>query len=87
MTTTTHELQVPNRLTLTPGREFTATGIRGRLRFHRGVLPDNGEPWADAYDKDGRYRSIRISRIRRVHRQCKTRPAQGLRPQPRKTRR
>lgn len=84
MTSTIEELKVPGRLVLTPGREFTAEGVRGRVRFVRGVIPDDGEPWADGHDRDGRWRSIRISRIRKVHSKSKTKPPKQFKPRPRR---
>lgn len=66
--------QVPGRLKLVEGREFTATGIRGRLRFHRAVRTTDGEFWIDAYDIDGRYRSLRPERVKRVHSKSKLHP-------------
>lgn len=80
--TVVEELKVPGRLVLTPGREFTAHGVRGRLRFKQGVIPEDGEPWADGYDRDGRTRSIRISKIRKVHAKSKTKPPDQIKPRP-----
>lgn len=82
MLTETEELKISGRLVLVPGREFTANGIRGRLRFVRGVVPAEGEPWADGHDKDGRYRSVRVSRIRKVHAKAKTSPPDQIKPKP-----
>lgn len=61
------EHQVPGRLKLVGGREFTATGVRGRLRFHHAVRTIDDQVWLEAFDRDGRYRSISPDRVRRVH--------------------
>ncbi len=61
------EHQVPGRLKLIAGREFTASGIRGRLRFHHAVRTIDGHVWLEAFDRDGRYRSVSPDRVRRVH--------------------
>jgi hypothetical protein len=62
------EHQVPGRLKLVGGREFTVNGIRGRLRFHHAVRTIDGHVWLEAFDRDGRYRSISPDQGRRVHR-------------------
>ncbi len=84
MTTTTEEIKIPGRLVLTPGREFTARGIRGRLRFRRAVIPEDGEPWVDGHDRDGRCRSVRISKIKTVHAKSKTKIPNQIKPGKRK---
>ena len=72
------ECSLPKRLKLVPGREFTARGVRGRLRF-RGVQRNGlGEWWIEAFDCDGRWRSIAPDRVRRVHRKSRTVPVPGL---------
>jgi hypothetical protein len=71
---TVHEVwRIPGRLVLTTGREFTTTGIRGRLRFRYTVTTDSGECWLEAFDRDGRYRSLDPARVRTVHRKPKLR--------------
>ncbi len=53
---------------LTPGREFTVTGNRGRCRFrHHVTNTRTGESWVEAWDKYRRFRSFDPSRIRVVH--------------------
>lgn len=75
------ELKVPGRLKLVEGREFTAHGVRGRLRFRRAVKPHDGtEPWVEGFDRDGRWRSIRPDRIRTVHAKAKTSPPPQIPP-------
>ncbi len=72
---TVHEVwRNPGRLVLTPGREFSARGVRGRLRFRHTITTDCGECWVEAFDRDGRYRSLDPSRVRTVHRKPKLRP-------------
>jgi hypothetical protein len=68
------EVRLPGRLKLVPGREFTVSGIRGRLRFRHGIVTDNGEFWLDGWDSEGRCRSVHPDRVRTVHRKSKTRP-------------
>ena len=61
------EVRLPGRLKLVAGREFTATGVRGRLRFRHGIRTTDGEFWVEAFDRDGGFRSIHPDRVRRVH--------------------
>ena len=70
-----HEVwRIPGRMVLTSGREFTASGVRGRLRFRYTITTDAGECWIEAFDRDGRYRSLSPDRVRTVHRKPKLRP-------------
>lgn len=68
------ECRVPGRLKLVEGREFTATGIRGRLRFRYGIRTTDGEFWIEAFDWDGRFRSLAPGRVKRVHAKSKLHP-------------
>lgn len=77
------EITIPGRAPLAPGVEFTARGVRKRLRFRRAVITPNGS-WVDAYDQDGRARSIAFDRVTTVHRTRKTRPPQQWKPSPRR---
>ncbi|MCP4968227.1 MAG: hypothetical protein GY926_23705 [bacterium] len=81
------EWKIDGRLKLTPGREFTVQGIRGRLRFSRAVKPHDGTPaWVEGFDRDGRWRSIRTERVRTVHTKTKTTPPPGIPPRKRRKR-
>lgn len=82
---TVDEITIPGRATLSPGTEFTARGIRGRLRFRQAVHTPDGS-WVDAHDKDGRTRSIALDRVTRVHRDRRTKPPQQWKPPPRRRR-
>lgn len=68
------ECQIPGRLKLVVGREFTVRGVRGRLRFRHAVRTDAGEWWVEGWDLDGRCRSVDPSRVRVVHAKSKVRP-------------
>ncbi len=74
-TWTVHEVwRIPGRLVLVRGREFTATGVRGRLRFRHAIVTTDGESWIEAFDRDGRYRSLAPERVRTVHRKPRLHP-------------
>lgn len=74
------DYRLPGRLKLTAGREFSVTGERGRFRFRHAVTTDTGECWVEAWDREGRWRSIRPERIRVVHTKTRTRrPLERLR--------
>jgi len=73
------ECRVPGRLKLVEGREFTATGVRGRLRFRYAIRTTDGEFWIEAFDRDGRFRSLDPGRVRRVHSKSKLHPRRGVR--------
>jgi len=47
------ECRLPGRLRLVEGREFTAVGIRGRLRFRYAVRTTDGEFLLEEFDRDG----------------------------------
>lgn len=72
--TTTTELKLPNRSTLTPGVEFRVKGQRGRFSFVSYVQTEAGKSWVWGYggDKDPRgrrrFRAFRAEDIRRIHR-------------------
>lgn len=68
------EFRLPGRARLMPGREFSVRGERGRFRFRHAVTTDTGETWVDAWDGEGRCRSLRPERIRVVHVKSKVRP-------------
>ncbi len=68
------ECRLPGRLKLVEGREFTATGVRGRLRFRYAIRTTCGEFWIEAFDRDGRFRSLAPGRVRRVHAKSKLHP-------------
>lgn len=68
------ECRLPGRLKLVEGREFTAVGVRGRLRFRYAVRTTDGEFWLEAFDRDGGFRSIRPERVKRVHSKPKLHP-------------
>lgn len=78
------ECQVPGRLRLVEGREFTAVGVRGRLRFRYGVRTIDGGFWLEAFDRDGGFRSIDPGRVRRVHRKARMAPVPKIKPRSRK---
>jgi len=73
------ECRVPGRLKLIEGREFTATGVRGRLRFRYAIRTVDGEFWIEAFDREGRFRSLAPGRVRRVHAKSKLHPRRGVR--------
>ena len=68
------EFRLPGRARLVAGREFSVRGERGRFRFRHAVTTDTGETWVDAWDGEGRCRSLRPERIRVVHVKSKVRP-------------
>ncbi|MEZ5407691.1 MAG: hypothetical protein R2761_06680 [Acidimicrobiales bacterium] len=68
------EFSLPGRARLVTGREFSVRGERGRFRFRHAVTTDTGETWVDAWDGEGRCRSLRPERIRVVHVKSKVRP-------------
>ena len=73
-TWTVHEIwRIPGRMVLVQGREFTATGVRGRLRSRHAIVTTTGNSWVEAFDRDGRYRSLSPDRVRTVHRKSRLR--------------
>lgn len=67
---------VVNGRHLTPGTEVSIRGERGRFRFVKAVIKDNGTVWLDFIGGPARYqtwRSFYPERVRRVHRINKTR--------------
>ena len=77
-TWTVHEVwRIPGRMVLVQGREFTAAGVRGRLRFRHAIVTAAGESWVEAFDREGRYRSLAPDRVRTVHRKPRLRATQA----------
>lgn len=62
-----HTVKVRGR-NLTPGREVSIVGLRGRFRFVRHVVNTRtNTDWLDFVDANGQTRSFYASRVRRVH--------------------
>jgi hypothetical protein len=65
---------IANGRHLVPGTEIKIRTEPGRFKFTRHVR--NGDiEWIDVRDKDGRFRSFRINRIKTVHIKKKLRDA------------
>jgi hypothetical protein len=65
--TITTELTIHGRR-VEPGTELTIRGVRGRVRFVRHILRDNGTEWIDVVAPDSAgWRSFRPDRVRTVH--------------------
>ncbi len=75
--TVTTVFQIPGRLKLVAGREFTVRGVRGRLRFRHAVTTNTGDTWVDGWDASGRCHSICVDRVRTVHAKAKLHPKLG----------
>ncbi len=77
--TITEEFKLPGRPLLTPGREFSVWGFRGRLVFHRAVSTGSGALWLEGWDEDDRCRAITPDRVRTIHRATRATPDGSLR--------
>jgi hypothetical protein len=60
------EHQLSPRRTLTPGDKFRIRGERGWFKFICVTTnPDIGKTWVDCRDKNGRWRSFYLDRIKK----------------------
>jgi hypothetical protein len=59
---------------LVPGTEIKISKEPGRFKFTRHVVNGDNE-WIDVRDKDGRFRSFHVNRIKTVHIKKKLRDA------------